>query len=334
MKKVLVINFLIIFSLLFTIEIILRFLNVVGLQGYDKNFFILDKGIVMNNPVSLMKVAGIKVRTDENGFRIPLNNYNFNSDQDSVLILGDSVSFGFGVEEEETFIGILRSKFDENLLNASVIGHNLKSYKAVLQKSINMKKNIKKTIIFICLNDIIQNQGVLTEAEIKKINKSQSKNIVQKILKNDFFLKVNFYLRDKSALFVYIKSLSTNSIKRGYVNDVRPFYDNKRLLNDFSLQIDEIVSYAELKNMPIDFVLLPFAHQLNSDCKDDILVPQKIINNIFSKIDKQFYDFTTYFCNNTKNNLYLNYDPVHLSRAGHQLVSRLIIEKNLFKNSD
>ena len=51
------------------------------------------------------------------------------------------------------------------------------------------------------------------------------------------FFKIKFYLRDKSALFVYIKSLSINSVKRGYVNDVRPFYNNQRLINDFSLQL-------------------------------------------------------------------------------------------------
>ena len=148
MKKILVINFLIIVTLLFIIEISLRFFNIVGLQGYDKNFFILDKGIVMNNPKSFMKVAGVKIRTDENGFRIPTKNYNFYNNQTSVLILGDSVSFGFGVEEEETFVGILRNKFEHNLLNASVIGHNLKSYKFVLQKLANEEK-IKKNNSFL-----------------------------------------------------------------------------------------------------------------------------------------------------------------------------------------
>ena len=258
----------------------------------------------MNNPKSFMKVAGVKIRTDENGFRIPTKNYNFYNNQTSVLILGDSVSFGFGVEEEETFVGILRNKFEHNLLNASVIGHNLKSYKFVLKKFFNEEKNIKKIIIFICLNDIIQNQGVLTEAEIKKIRKSQDENIVQKFLKNDFFLKLNFYLRDKSALFVYIKSLSINSVKRGYVNDVRPFYNNQRLINDFSLQIVDIINYSKLKNIPIDFVLLPFAHQLNSDCKNKILAPQKIIKNIFDKTGHQLYDFTNHFCKNTNNKLF------------------------------
>ena len=40
------------------------------------------------------KVFGIKSKTDKYGFRIPLNNFQYNEQKPYTLILGDSVSFG------------------------------------------------------------------------------------------------------------------------------------------------------------------------------------------------------------------------------------------------
>ena len=47
--------------------------------------------------VSINGLISFEIFTDENGFRIPLSNYVFQSDLDSILILGDSVSYGVSV---------------------------------------------------------------------------------------------------------------------------------------------------------------------------------------------------------------------------------------------
>ena len=41
----------------------------------------------------------------------------YDSDLKNTLILGDSTSFGFGVDEKDTFVGILRNKVKYNLHN-------------------------------------------------------------------------------------------------------------------------------------------------------------------------------------------------------------------------
>ena len=134
MKKIIFINLITILILTVFLEFSVRILNIVGLQGADKNFFQSDNNITLNKPNVTLKVGGKYAKTDEHGFRIPLSKYNFNKSTSSTLILGDSVSFGFGAREKDTFIGTLRNKLNTNLLNASVIGHNLESYLYLLKK--------------------------------------------------------------------------------------------------------------------------------------------------------------------------------------------------------
>ena len=61
-----------------------------------------------------------------------------------------------------------------------------------------------------------------------------------------------------------------------------------------------------------------------------MLRPQNEIKKIFVSLSFKLNDYTKNFCNNVKNkDLFLPYDPVHLSKYGHQHVSNLIIENNI-----
>ena len=127
MKKVILINFFIILSIILLLEIIIRFSNIVELQGYDKNIFYQENNITLSKPNKTFKDKEKNSRTDEDGFRIPLKNFSYDTNKNFYLILGDSVTYGVGVEEKDSFIGILREK-KNNLLNTAISGHNLESY--------------------------------------------------------------------------------------------------------------------------------------------------------------------------------------------------------------
>ena len=58
--------------------------------------------------------------------------------------------------------------------------------------------------------------------------------------------------------------------------------------------------------------------------------PQLEIRKVFNKLNIKLNDFTIDFCEKSKNiDLFLTYDPVHLSIVGHKFVNRLIIKKKL-----
>ena len=79
-----------------------------------------------------------KVFTDSLGFRIPKKNFNYKDKNSSVLIIGDSVSFGVGVKEQNTFVGLMRNEFKNlNFFNSSVSGYNFKDYSEVAKKNKN-----------------------------------------------------------------------------------------------------------------------------------------------------------------------------------------------------
>ena len=327
MKKIIFINFFTILIIILSLEIIIRFLNIVGLQGYEKEAFYFENGIIFSKPNNTFKVFGKKSKTDKNGFRIPLNNFSYKNEKKSILILGDSVTFGVGVKEKNTFIGILRNNLqDNNLYNTAIFGHNIESYSYILKKNHKKFKNeINEVVIFLCLNDLVPYQG----AVFKKKEKNEINNFQKNIVKNTFAVKLNVFLRERSSLFVLLKGFLTNPIERHY-NYMKVLYDNKKNLIGFEKFVNEIDGFMNKNNLKYRYILLPYAHQVRNNCKKNLLKPQEIIKDILNKKNLNLIDYTSEFCKIPNNNdLFLKYDPVHLSNYGHRFVSDLLIQDNI-----
>ena len=161
MKKIIFWNFSITIILILILEIFIRIFGIVTLQGNTKDIFFSKNDITISKSNKDFKVFGIKSKTDKYVFRIPLNNFQYNKQKPYTLILGDSVSFGVGVKEKDSFIGIMR-KNNNNLLNTSIMGHNLKSHLHLLKENYkNFNTNIDQIVIFLCLNDVVPFQGVV-----------------------------------------------------------------------------------------------------------------------------------------------------------------------------
>lgn len=320
-------NFIAIIFILLLFEFFLRFFNVITLQGYEKNIFFSQDNITFHLPNITKKVMGKKLKTDSNGFRIPLENFDYNKDLKSIFILGDSVSFGVGVKEENTFIGILRKKINYNFYNSSVSGHRIENYPFLLKKYHKQFPHVKDFIIFLCLNDIVAIDGIMRKEALKI--KNDNKNFYNNFLSKAFLIKINFYLREKSTVFNLAKALGTQNVKRHF-NYIIPFYENNLMLNDYERNLKNIIDYSINSKIKVQFVLLPYKHQIKKNCSSEMMSPQKQINSLFQKLNYQLFDFSEEFCNkNDNNNLFLNFDPMHLSKDGHKFVSQLILRENL-----
>ena len=329
MKNIILINFFVVIVIILLLEIIIRFFNIVGLQGYEKKAFYFENGIILSKPNNTFKVFGKKSKTDKNGFRIPLNNFSFKNGQNSILILGDSVTFGVGAKEKDTFVGILRNNLKKNLYNTAIFGHNIESYLYILKKNHKKLNNeINEVVIFLCLNDVVPYQGtVLKEIEEKK---NENNNFQKNIVKNTFALKLNTFLRERSSLFVLLKGFLTNPVERHY-NYMKVLYDNEKILKNFEKFTNEIDKFMNENDLKYRYVLLPYAYQVKNDCKKELLKPQEIIKRILNKKKSNFIDYTNEFCKNPNSNkFFLRYDPVHLSNYGHRFVSDLLIQDNIF----
>ena len=92
-------------------------------------------------------------------------------------------------------------------------------------------------------------------------------------------------------------------------------------------EITECPRVIDKKQLEIKFILLPYKYQIKKDCQFDIMNPQYQISLLFRKLNQQLFDFSNDFCNKNDNKkLFLNFDPVHLSSAGHKFVSKLLIK--------
>ena len=173
--------------------------------------------------------------------------------------------------------------------------------------------------MFICLNDVHFAKGVIKNAELGE--KHNSEIFYIRILK-----KINIYLRNKSALFVLLKSKFTK-VEERHFDLLTDYYNDQNILKKYKNTILEIHNFSKLKKIKVDYFMLPYSYQLKKNCNKKFLDPQKKINEIFTSLKINLFDLTNEFCQEKEKKLFLNYDPVHLSENGHQFVSNLLIEK-------
>ena len=112
---------------------------------------------------------------------------------------------------------------------------------------------------------------------------------------------------------------------------MRSLYDNEKNLIEFEKNVKEITDYMIKNDLNYKYILLPYAHQVRNNCKKELLKPQEIIESIFNNQNIILKNYTYELCkSNNKNDLFIKYDPVHLSRYGHKYISDLVIADKIF----
>ena len=113
------------------------------------------------------------------------------------------------------------------------------------------------------------------------------------------------------------------------------FYTKKKNLSDIQKYINKIKIFSEKNNLNLEFVLLPYTYQVQNNCNPNTLKPQNEIIRIFNNLNLKLNDYTQDFCKiGKKNDLFLPYDPVHLSIYGHKYVSDLLVKDQIFRTND
>ncbi len=311
MKKILIVNFFVILFIIIIFEAISNFFKLSGLMGIQSELIYKKDKTILLNPNKKGIVFDKIVFTDRYGYRVPSENFEY-SNKNNIFILGDSVAFGNGVKEEDTFIGLLREEFkNQNFINSSVPGYQLKDHVNVIKNSEKFT-NINNFLYFFTLNDVYGSSNLINLTN-KKIDESNYN------LKNIKLLnKLNAFLRNKSYLYMFIKGLGTDPSKRWFLN-LKKEYNN---INSIQIkkQFISLDNFSRKIESNLIVILLPYEYQTRS-CSKKILEPQKKIIEILVNSKINYVDLTKYFCNQKKpkKNFY-KFDPMHLSKSGHMLV--------------
>ena len=157
----------------------------------------------------------VKVKFNNLGLRDERNLIKAN--KDSIIVVGDSFTFGFGVQEKERFTNLLIDKYNLDIYNVA-IPNNLFGYKALIQYSKLVGAESENIILVICMeNDLLKRVNTIKES--KKSNKKILKNIKSYLTKNSaIYFAMTSALHKNQSLKIFftraglIKPLLENNI--------------------------------------------------------------------------------------------------------------------------
>jgi hypothetical protein len=273
-------SFLYIFFLILLVEIFLRFYSYyfpvlqiemwkyasfVKMQSYNSNI-----GHV-HIPNQNIKLMGSEIRINSKGFRGP----ELSSDKDKIVTIGDSLTFGWGVEEQKTFSSLLQLKIDSDLpnkfdmVNMGVGNYNLSMSISNLIENYNDLKP-KIVILFYFINDAepipSYNTNFLSENSAFFTLLVSVYDTLRRIFFNDLNWKnyyLNLYTSDNSNIYnsfvkfgTFCKTMNLTCIVVNYpeLRELKPYpFDHitnlvKSLSNENNLYFYDLL--PSLENYP------------------------------------------------------------------------------------
>ena len=122
---------------------------------YDIDFYSLQSNCIAIEKHEPTK-KNFKVYTDENGYRY-LGSKKDNDEKKTIVFLGDSHTYGLGLEYKDAFVG----KFEKNINDYKILNFGVPSYSPtvynyqlqIIKEKIN---NVRKIILILDISDLVQ----------------------------------------------------------------------------------------------------------------------------------------------------------------------------------
>ena len=366
-KKTTLANALLLFgSILFCLAIFMigelatRHFSNITFLGHSKNLFIPNAyGVSSGNAKNIEAVAfGAKVYTDQHGFRVPEHptDQSKASNRNALLILGDSVAFGLGLEEGKTFSGMLRASFPEmEVYNSSVSGYSTRDYRNVVEFFPLAEKKVVHVLLLFCLNDIssesakeiqeftnvLKNEdgkhetieknldGPTSSGQINQLPIVQEQSWMDVLREYEIFSSVNDFLRSRSKFYILLKGLLSDPQKRYWEHDYRLYQDtNHAGFLSHMQDITDVAATLREKSISFTVILVPYEFQMRNPVRENLL-PQRKLQDYFDRHSIDTIDSTPWFGkkHTESKKFFLALDPMHLSEQGNEIVHSLIVDR-------
>lgn len=343
---------------LFIVEIIIRIFLPQKLIYYNNNLWKPHDGLgwerFSNIDIQLNPGGAGLVRfiTDNDGYRIGIQDKKINNYDYNVLILGDSFLEAFQVEYEKTIPHILQSeiKIKKNasikFYNTAVSGYNPNHY-LIISKNFLKKQNVDLVLVFLySANDLVDFEQTYFSPKLESYPSKFRfpKEFSYKEFINALLLPLNDFLETRFHLFILFKtSFETTLSKLGLTHYLleEVFFSNEKSENRAKItakickKIDKVFRDQDIKTK---FIILPAAYQVNDKLlnnylkgfridknKIDILNPNKLLNNEFKKINLVLHDPFLEFLKLNKQgiNTHGKIDR-HFNEVGHAITSDFV----------
>jgi len=252
----------------------------------------------VQKPNSVARLMGVSVETNSDGFRdkeYPL----LKGGKYRIIVLGDSLAFGWGVEQEDTFENILETELNKTR-PTEIINFGAGNYNTEQEVNLFLEKGLKyrpdKVVVFYFIND----------AEIAQ-KKSRLWFLGHSRLITFYWSRIHTFINNlfstKSFRAYYADLYQEN--QKGWIRTRKAFLLLKKVCreNDIELQV----------------VLLPELHNLeNYPFKKE----HKMVSTFLESNNISSLDLTPFFKNNENPmQLWVAGDDAHPNKSAHRLIA-------------
>jgi hypothetical protein len=260
-----------------------------------------------------------------------------------ILVVGDSIALGYGVQDDETLSYYLNSRFKEyQVLNMGVVGYGIDQYYLNLKKYVD-KLNPALIIIIICMaND---KEGTASDARHGKSKPLFVIDRTERAVKSgrniqsnsDNLLLTNSNISPNSCTNIFTKSWT---LRQPFFWKFRTSICNTRTLN--VLELDHVIlsllykieGLAKEKKSKLLFALSPpeiFDVQKGGNMGKSDLRHITYFQKVFKNLNFSYVDFYKTIKNQDSKNEDLYVDGLHFSSLGNELFANSIY--SYIKNS-
>ena len=279
--------------------------------------------------------------TDKNSFRTFCNKMSSNAREFDIAFIGDSFTEGVGVNYQETFVGRIKSQFDNlNIANLGVVSYSPSIYFTKLKYLLDDGYKFKRVIIYFDISDIYDDNKKYKFLN-NKISRKKSATLskIQKTLKSSFpflaystkFLKNNFF--EKSDTINKCKYLDFCHEKSSWTFNEK-YFGSKEI--NKSLKFMEMIHVLLNENdIKMSVGIYPWPAQIMHDTKDSKIVSliEEFCKNKCEFFFNNFPDFFDEIDTSNKEDIILKYyikGDVHFNSLGNEKLFINFI--NNFKN--
>lgn len=228
------------------------------------------------------------------------------------LFIGDSVTEGVGVEDEQTFSSIAAKQLPEfDVVNLSLIGYSTQDYVNVLSAVLSSDSAIELVNLFYCLNDVYAGAA---NAELPVM------------AKQNFWATCSHWLQENISIYKLLKLWYFRNADNYYRYDASFYESSSPYFQKAMQQLSVCDSLCKEKNIFFNVILLPYRSQLGNTY-DTATTPQKFVRTYFEQHEISYNDALDFFREEENPAaLYLFADEIHLSEKGHQKMASFLVE--------
>jgi hypothetical protein len=310
-------------------ELACRLFSDIRPQGNSRSLFIDHSfGDSRGNAKNVTAVSfGITVRTDSMGFRKGEEAVEPSGGTRALLVLGDSIAFGVGVQEPATFVGLLRKQLPNTIIyNSAVIGYGLTDYRNVTDAFLPQHPEIKSAYLAFCLNDV-------TDDSAAEISESLRRPWLRRELtQRSILIGANDFLRSRSRLYLLLRNWLTDPQQRYFEADNLNYSMPEDKFQKVMQPLADISETLSRRGISFTVLVFPYEAQLRSN-DAALALPQRRLSNYMRQRGIRYIDLMPNLRTLPATKLFLAYDPMHLSEMGHLAVYDIISRDLLSVNA-